>query len=89
MKDDNLQPVDARGQDPIMAVHKLLREHGIDGPLKSRRDGSTGVYVWSNTGDLPAGRAVDVLHGEGYKAGVESDPPAAADGPTVYVEATQ
>lgn len=84
---DDLQPVDARGQDPIIAVHKLLREHDVAGPLQSRRAGDGGVYVWRKGGDLPADRTVDVLRSEGYDARPADDAPGAAEGPTVYVEA--
>lgn len=88
MTGDDLQPVDARGQDPIIAVHKLLREHGVDGPLQSRRASDGGVYVWRNGGGLPATDAVDTLRAEGYAARPADDPPGAADAPAVYVEAT-
>lgn len=88
MTDDDLQPVDARGQDPIIAVHKLLREHGAPGPLQSRRAADGGVYVWSKSTDgLDADRTVSALRSEGYDARPADDPPDAASGPTVYVEA--
>lgn len=87
--EDDLQPVDGRAQDPIIAVHKLLRGHGVGGPLKSRRAGDGGVFVWRRNGGLPVSDTMAALRAEGYAARPADDPPDAADGPTVYVEASR